>query len=170
MISELNGLKPNIHPTVFVARQAIVVGDVNIDEDSSVWFNSVVRGDVNYIRIGKRTNIQDNSVLHVTTDTHPLLIGDDVTAGHGVILHGCTINSNTLIGMGSIVLDGAVIESNSIVGAGSVVPPGFRVPSGSLVMGVPAKIKRELSEKEIKDIKKSAMNYVQNARNYLNKF
>lgn len=170
MISELNGVKPNIHPTVFVASQAVVVGDVNIDEESSIWFNTVVRGDVNYIRIGKRTNIQDNSVLHVTTDTHPLLIGDDVTAGHGVILHGCTINNNTLIGMGAIVLDGAVIESNSFVGAGSLVPPGFRVPSGSLVTGVPAKVKRQLTEKEIQEIKKSAMNYVRNAKNYINKF
>lgn len=170
MISELNGVTPEIHSSVFIAGGAIVIGDVKIGEESSVWFNTVIRGDVNYIRIGERTNIQDNSVLHVTSNTHPLVIGHDVTAGHGVILHGCTIKDRALIGMGSTVLDGAIIESDSFIGAGSLVPPGFKVPSGTLVMGVPAKVKRELSEKEIDDIKLSAVNYVRNSRNFIENF
>lgn len=170
MISELNGITPEIHASVFIAGGAIVIGDVKIGEESSVWFNTVIRGDVNYIRIGERTNIQDNSVLHVTSNTHPLVIGHDVTAGHGVILHGCTIKDRALIGMGSTVLDGAIIESDSFIGAGSLVPPGFKVPSGTLVMGVPAKVKRELSEKEIDDIKLSAVNYVRNSRNFIENF
>ena len=170
MIYELNGVVPKVHPSVFIAKQVVVIGDVEIAEESSIWFNTVVRGDVNYIRIGKKTNIQDNSVLHVTTNTHPLVIGDEVTAGHGVILHGCTIESRALIGMGATVLDGAIIENNSLVGAGSLVPPGFKVPSGTLVMGVPAKVKRDLSKAEIEDIKKSAANYVRNSRNFISNF
>ncbi len=170
MISELNGIFPEIHPTVFIADQAVIIGDVKIGEESSVWFNTVIRGDVNYIRIGKRTNIQDNSVLHVTTNTHPLVIGDEVTAGHGVILHGCTIKDRALIGMGATVLDGAVVESDSLVGAGSLVPPGFKVPSGTLVMGVPAKVKRNLTNKEIEDIKVGASNYVRNSRSFIENF
>lgn len=170
MIDEINGKSPEIHPTVFVAPHAVVIGDVKIDEESSIWFNTVVRGDVNYIRIGKRTNIQDNSVLHVTTDMYPLEIGDNVTAGHSVILHGCTVHDRALIGMGATVLDGAVIESDSLVGAGSLVPPGFVVPSGTLVVGVPAKVNRKLSQNEIEGIKHSATNYVVNSRKYFQKY
>ena len=166
MISEFYDKKPDIHDTVYIADNAVIIGDVSVDENSSIWFNSVVRGDVNYIRIGKRTNIQDNSVLHVTTDTHPLLIGDEVTAGHRVILHGCTVGNRVLVGMGAIILDGAVLEDNSFVAAGSVVPPGFVVPSGKLVMGAPAKVKRDLTEKEQQSIIESADNYVRNAKKY----
>lgn len=170
MINEFNGIEPEIHPSVFIAPQAVVIGDVKIDEESSVWFNTVIRGDVNYIIIGKRTNIQDNSVLHVTTNTHPLVIGNEVTAGHGVILHGCTVEDRALIGMGAIVLDGAIVKSDSMVGAGSLVPPGFVVPSGVLVMGIPAKVKRELTENEINEIKQSSVNYVRNSMNFINNF
>lgn len=159
---------PDIHGTAYIAENAVVIGDVKIGKESSLWFNTVARGDVNYITIGERTNIQDNSVLHVTTDTHPLVIGSDVTAGHGVILHGCMIMDRVLIGMGSIVLDGAVLEQNSMVAAGSLVPPGFVVPSGKLVMGSPAKVRRDLSGQEIENIVLSASNYVKNSRNHIN--
>lgn len=167
MISKFSDKQPVIHHTVFVAESAAVIGDVSIGEESSIWFNTVARGDVNYIVIGKRTNVQDNCVLHVTTDTHPLLIGDDVTVGHRVILHGCTVNDRVLVGMGAIVLDGAVLEQDSFVAAGSVVPPGFVVPEGKLVMGTPSKVKRELTPDEIKGIRDSADNYVHNAKNFL---
>lgn len=167
MISGFYDKKPQIHRTVFVANGAVVVGDVTIAEHSSVWFNTVARGDVNYIKIGKKTNIQDNSVLHVTTDTHPLVIGDEVTVGHRVILHGCTVRDRVLVGMGAIVLDGAVLEEYSFVAAGSLVPPGFNVPSGKLVMGAPAKVKRDLTEQELKSIRDSAANYVRNADRYM---
>ena len=166
MISDFYNKKPIISDTVYVAPNAVIIGDVTIDEDSSIWFNTVVRGDVNYIKIGRRTNIQDNSVLHVTTDTHPLEIGDEVTAGHSVILHGCTVRNRVLIGMGSVVLDGAVLEENSFIAAGSVITPGFVAPSGKLVMGAPAKVKRDLTAKEIQGITESAENYVKNAKKY----
>lgn len=167
MISGFYDKKAQIHRTVFVANGAVVIGDVTIAEHSSVWFNTVARGDVNYIEIGKKTNIQDNSVLHVTTDTHPLVIGDEVTVGHRVILHGCTVRDRVLVGMGAIVLDGAVLEEDSFVAAGSLVPPGFNVPSGKLVMGSPAKVKRDLTEQELKSIRDSAANYVRNADRYM---
>jgi carbonic anhydrase/acetyltransferase-like protein (isoleucine patch superfamily) len=168
MIKPYNGISPKIHPTAFIAESAEVVGDVVLDEESSIWFQTVVRGDVNFIRIGARTNIQDHCVLHVTRDTWPLTIGDDVTSGHRVVLHGCTIESSVLIGIGAIVLDGAVIGENSVVGAGSLVPPGFKVPSGTVVMGVPAKVKRDVKPEEIEHIKQSARNYVEYSRTYKN--
>jgi len=143
MIKPYNGIFPTIHSSAFIADSAEVIGDVTIGEESSVWFQTVIRGDVNFIKIGARTNIQDNSVLHVTHDTHPVIIGNDVTAGHRVVIHGCNISDCVLIGIGAIVLDGAIVEENSIVGAGSLVAPGFKVPSGTVVMGVPAKVKRE---------------------------
>ena len=167
MIKQFLNKSPIIDETAFVAEDVVIVGDVEIGQESSIWFNSVVRGDVNYIRIGKRTNIQDSSVLHVTTDTHPLIVGDDVTVGHRAILHGCTIKDRVLVGMGAIVLDGAVLEHDTLIAAGSVVPPGAKIPSGKLVMGVPGKIKRDLSTKEIEEIKKSAENYVINSKKYM---
>lgn len=170
MIEDFKGIEPEIHPSVFIAPQAVIIGDVRIDENSSIWYNTVVRGDVNYIRIGKRTNIQDNSVLHVTSETHPLVIGNDVTAGHSVIVHGCTVHDRVLIGMGATVLDGAVIESDSIIGAGSLVPPGFTVPSGTLALGVPAKVKRKLSNQEIENITSIAEKYVMNSRTYIDRY
>ncbi len=166
MIKPYNGVFPKIHPTSFIADSAQVIGNVTIGKESSVWFQTVVRGDVNFIQIGDRTNIQDSCVLHVIGDTSPLIIGDDVTAGHRVVLHGCIIKSRVLVGIGSIVLDGAVVEENSIIAAGTLVPPKFRVPSGTIVMGVPASVKRELKPEEFEHIKQSAMNYAEYSKTY----
>lgn len=166
MIKPYNGISPKIHPSSFIAESAEVIGNVAIGKESSVWFQSVIRGDVNFIQIGDRTNIQDGCVLHVTSGVWPLIIGDDVTAGHRVVLHGCTVKSCVLVGIGSIVLDGAVVEENSIIAAGTIVPPGFRVPSGTMVMGVPASVKRGLKPEELEHIKHSATNYVEYSRAY----
>ncbi len=166
MIKPFNGISPNIHPTAFLVESAQVIGDVEIGEYSGVWFNAVVRGDVNYIRIGKRTNVQDNSVLHVTKDTHPLFVEDDVTIGHNVTLHGCRVKSRCLIGMGAIVLDGAEIGEDSIIGAGALVTEGTVVPQRSLLLGMPAKVKRELTDEEVERILKSARNYIDYANIY----
>jgi len=161
-----NGLTPKLHPSVFIADGARIIGDVWIGENSSVWFNAIIRGDVNFIRIGAGTNIQDNSVLHVTSHTAPLTIGSDITIGHNAVLHGCTIDDNCLIGMGSIVMDGAQVHKNSIVAAGSTVLEEFIVPEGMLIAGVPAKIKRPLTEEEKQSITQSAKNYVHYIRSY----
>lgn len=166
MLLAFNSSYPRLGRDVFIAESAQVIGDVEIGDESSIWFGAVVRGDVNYIRIGKRTNIQDCSVLHVTSGQWPLIIGDNVTAGHRVVLHGCTIGDNVLVGIGAIVLDGAVVGSTSIIGAGSVVAPSSSVPSGTLVMGVPARVKRELKPEEIELIARSASNYVKYSKSY----
>lgn len=150
---------PKIHDSVFLASGSKIIGDVVIGEFSSVWYNCVIRGDVNYIRIGDLTNIQDCSMLHVTNNTFPLILGNKITVGHSVTLHGCTIKDLCLIGMNSTILDGAVIEENSMVAAGSVVRQGFVVPSKTLVAGVPAKIIRNLTDAEIEDINASAFRY-----------
>lgn len=150
---------PKLGKNVFLASGVKVIGDVEIGDDSSIWYNSVVRGDVHYIKIGKGTNIQDLSMLHVTNGKFPLNIGDNVTIGHSVTLHGCTLMNLCLIGMGAVVLDGATIEENSMVAAGAVVRQDFIVPSGKLVAGVPAKIIRELTQDEINEFKKSAERY-----------
>jgi carbonic anhydrase/acetyltransferase-like protein (isoleucine patch superfamily) len=169
MIQPFLDKTPKVHPTVFIAPSADVIGDVEIGSESSIWFNSVVRGDVHFIRIGQRTNIQDLSILHVTRKKHPLIIGDEVTAGHHVTLHGCTISNRVLIGMGAIVLDGAVIEEGSMVGAGALITEGMKVPSHSLALGVPAKIRRNLTEEEIAFLSQSAQNYVELSRFYMMK-
>lgn len=145
----------------------MVIGDVVMGEDCSVWFHAVIRGDVHYIRIGNRTNIQDLCMLHVTHDTHPLLIGNEVTVGHHVVLHGCTIKDRVLVGMGAIIMDGAVIGEDSVVGAGALVTEGTIVPPQSLILGSPAKVKRPVTEQELRWIKESAENYVRYARKYL---
>ena len=159
-ILPFGGVHPTIPDSVLVLPGSRIIGDVVIGEGSSVWYNVVIRGDVNYIRIGDESNIQDGSILHVTRETHPLVIGNLVTAGHAVRLHGCTIEDETLIGIGAIVLDGAVVERHSMVAAGSVVLPGFRVPSGTLVAGVPAKVRRDLSEEEVGNFAEHARRYV----------
>ena len=159
-----SGAQPQFDPSVFIAHGTVVRGDVAIGAHSSIWYNCVIRGDVHWIRIGERTNIQDGSILHVTHDTHPLLIGDEVTCGHAVRLHGCTIEDRSLIGIGAIVLDGAVVRSGSMVAAGAVVPPGYDVPSGVLVAGVPAKTLRDLTAEEQQNLAVSAANYVEYAR------
>jgi gamma-carbonic anhydrase len=160
------GIVPQIHTSVYLAEGSRIIGDVGIEDESSVWFNTVIRGDVNYIRIGKRTNVQDNSVLHVTTTAAPLNIGNEVTIGHSAILHGCTVDDCCLIGMGAIILDGAHIHRHTMVAAGSMVLEGFDVPEGMLIAGVPAKIKRSLTSEEIHQLHQSAENYTQYARVY----
>lgn len=155
---------PKLGKNVFLASGVKVIGNVEIGDDSSVWYNSVVRGDVHYIKIGSHTNIQDCSMLHVTNGKYPLNIGSKVTIGHSVKLHGCTLEDLCFIGIGAIILDGAVIERNAMVAAGSVVKPNFVVPSGKLAAGVPAKIVRELTKDEIADFEKSAERYVKYAQ------
>jgi carbonic anhydrase/acetyltransferase-like protein (isoleucine patch superfamily) len=155
---------PRLHESVFVASGAKIIGAVEILDHSSVWYNCVLRGDVNYIKIGSATNIQDSSMLHVTNEKFPLIIGNSVTIGHSVTLHGCIIEDSSLIGMGAIVLDGAVIEKNAMVAAGSVVRPGFTVPSGKLAAGVPAKIIRDLTMDEIEEFEKSSDRYIEYTR------
>lgn len=153
------GVWPRLHESVFVADGARIIGDVEIGVDSSVWFNAVVRGDVCPIRIGERTNVQDNVTLHVTHDTGPLNIGSRVTIGHNAVLHACTVRDETLIGMGAILLDGCVIEPRTLVAAGSLVRQGFVAPSGMLVAGVPAAVKRPLTEDELRNVLESPDNY-----------
>jgi carbonic anhydrase/acetyltransferase-like protein (isoleucine patch superfamily) len=150
---------PKIAKNVFLAPGVKIIGNVEIGESSSVWYNTVIRGDVHYIKIGSFTNIQDCSMLHVTGNKFPLNIGNSVTIGHSVNLHGCTIHDLCLVGIGAIILDGAVLEKRSMVSAGSVVTPGFTVPSGKLVAGVPAKIIRDLKKTEIDYIEKLAFKY-----------
>ncbi|MFC2135736.1 gamma carbonic anhydrase family protein [Bacteroidota bacterium] len=158
---------PNIDNSVFIAPGVKVIGDVTIKENSSIWYNTVIRGDIHYIKIGSNTNIQDGCMLHVTADKFPISIGDNVTVGHNVTLHGCTIKNNALIGMGAILLDGSLVNENSIVAAGSVVKEGFIVPKGKLVAGIPAGTVRDVKPEEIEAIKNSAAHYVENA--YLSK-
>lgn len=144
-----------------------MVGHVEIGEDSSVWFNSVVRGDVNYVRIGVRTNIQDGSVVHVTHDTHPTVLEDDVTVGHNVTLHGCTIRSRVLVGMGAIILDGAEVGPDCVIGAGALVTEGKKIPSGWLALGAPARPVRELTPDERAMLLQASENYVKYKNTYL---
>ncbi|MBI5855980.1 MAG: gamma carbonic anhydrase family protein [Nitrospirae bacterium] len=167
MIRAFQGIRPTIATSAFIEDTAVIIGDVVIGEDSSIWFNSVVRGDVHYIRIGRRTNVQDLCMLHVTYDTHPLVIGDEVTIGHHVVLHGCTIQNRVLVGMGAIIMDGAVIGEDSVVGAGALVTEGTVVPPKSLIFGSPARLRRPATEKEVAWIKQSAENYVRYSRQYL---
>ncbi len=158
---------PLIPPSVFLAENSVVIGDVEMGEDSSVWFGTVIRGDVNYIRIGRGTNIQDNSVVHVTHDTHPTIIGDFVTVGHRVILHGCRIGNHVLVGMGAVVMDGVEVGDYVLIGAGALLTPGKKFPSGVLVAGFPAKVVRDLKEEEIRLIEESARNYISYKNSYL---
>jgi len=158
------GIYPIIGENVFLASGVKIIGDVEIRKNSTVWYNSVIRGDVHYIKIGESTNIQDCSMLHVTNGKFPLNIGNKVTIGHSVSLHGCTLQDLCLIGIGAILLDGAIVESNSMVAAGALVKQHFVVPSGKLVAGVPAKIIRDLTGDEIKDIEAGANRYVEYAR------
>jgi carbonic anhydrase/acetyltransferase-like protein (isoleucine patch superfamily) len=160
LIAPYDGAQPALGSGCFIAPGVVLIGTVRVGADSSIWFNSTVRGDVHTITIGEETNVQDNSVLHVTHDTHPLVIGNRVTCGHAVRLHGCTIEDEVLVGIGATVLDGAIVRSHSMIAAGAVVTPGTEVPSGVLVAGVPAKPIRELRPEEIEDIHASAKRYV----------
>jgi len=167
IIRPFGGRVPRLHESVFAIETAVVVGDVEIGEASSLWFGVVVRGDVNFVRIGARTNVQDHSVLHVTSRTHPTIVGDDVTIGHRVTLHGCTVKDRCLIGIGAVVMDGAVVGEDAMVGAGALVPPNMIVPKGTLALGSPARVKRELTADEIASLRTSAQNYVRCAQQYL---
>lgn len=160
-------ISPSLGKGVFVASGAHLIGDLEIGEDSSIWFNVTVRADCNYIRIGKRTNIQDNSVIHVTNGKYPTYIGDDVTVGHQAVLHGCRIENLVLIGMGAIIMDGATIPERSVVAAGSLVTPGKNFPPGHLIKGSPATAVRPLSEKEIDALKQSVAYYLEYKSNYV---
>jgi carbonic anhydrase/acetyltransferase-like protein (isoleucine patch superfamily) len=155
---------PKLGENVFLASGVKIIGNVEIGNDTSVWYNTVIRGDVHYIKIGESTNIQDCSMLHVTNGKFPLNIGNKVTIGHSVSLHGCTLQDLCLIGIGAIILDGAMVESNSMVAAGALVKQNFVVPSGKLVAGVPAKVIRDLTKEEIKDIEAGAARYVEYAQ------
>ena len=158
---------PVVHESAYIDASAQVVGDVVIGAESSVWMNAVVRGDVNYIRIGHRSNVQDGTIVHVMHDTHPTVIGDDVTLGHGVIVHGSTIGNRVLIGMGAVLLNGADIGEDSIVAAGALVTEGTRVPPRSLVMGNPAKVRRVLEDGQVATILEYATNYVRYRLDYM---
>ncbi|HWG59047.1 MAG TPA: gamma carbonic anhydrase family protein [Candidatus Acidoferrales bacterium] len=160
MLRPFRGKLPLIADSAYVDAQAVVIGDVAIGEHSSVWPCVVIRGDVHFIRIGARTNVQDGSVLHVMRDEYPLILGDGVTVGHGVVLHGCTIESRCLIGMGSIILNGAKIGAGSIIAAGTLVPERTQVPPASLFLGHPGKLRRSLGPGEQKVIDDYAERYV----------
>ena len=166
MIRSYKGRKPQIAASAYVDPAAVVIGDVTIGEHASVWPCVVIRGDVHFIRIGARTNVQDGSVLHVMRDEWPLILGDNVTIGHGVVLHGCTIESRCLIGMGSIILNGAKIGAGSIVAAGTLVPEGTDVPPGSLFMGHPGKFRRALTAEDQASIDNYAARYVEYKETY----
>jgi gamma-carbonic anhydrase len=166
LIRAFGGKAPRLADSVWVADGAVIIGDVEIGPESSVWFGAVLRGDVNHIRVGARTNLQDYSVLHVTSGTHPTIVGDDVTLGHRATLHGCTVKDRCLVGIGATVMDGAVVGEDAMVAAGSLVPPGMVVPPGMLALGSPAKVRRHLTREEIEYFRKSAANYAGYADQY----
>ncbi len=167
MITSFKSITPTIHSTAYISHDANIIGDVEIAEDASVWFGSVLRGDVNYIRIGARTNIQDQTIVHVSSKGLPTIVEENVTVGHRVTLHACYVESGCLIGMGAIVMDGARIGKNSLVAAGALVTPGTLIPPNSLVIGSPAKVKRELTEAELAQLEWSWKNYVELKNQYI---
>ena len=158
---------PSLGAGVFLAPSAELAGEIEAGEDCSFWFHTAARGDVNWIRIGARTNVQDGTVLHVTHERFPLLIGADVVIGHSCMIHGCTLEDACLVGIGARILDGAVVESGAQVGAGAVVPPGMRVPAGQLALGVPARLVRRLSDSERDGIREIARRYVRVKDEYI---
>jgi carbonic anhydrase/acetyltransferase-like protein (isoleucine patch superfamily) len=166
MIHAYKGVVPKVHPSVFIGASADVIGDVELAEESSVWFNTVVRGDVNYIRVGRGSNLQDGTVIHVNRKGNPTILEEYVTVGHAARLHGCHIKSHCLIGIGAVVLDGAVLEEECLVAAGAVVSPGTKVPRGSVLMGTPARVKRQVTEADLDLIRRSAKNYIALAAEY----
>lgn len=161
---------PLIKKNVFICDGAVIVGDVVLENDVSVWFNAVIRGDVNYIRVGAKTNVQDNVMLHVTYKKYPLEIGESVTIGHNAVVHGCKVHDRILIGMSAVLLDRCIVNSDSLIAAGTVVREGYEVPSGVLVAGVPGKIIRDLTDDEIAKIKQSAENYLYYVSEYKKKW
>ena len=167
MLRPYRGLLPRVHPTAFIDDSAQVIGDVEIGEHSSVWMCVVIRGDVNRIRIGRRSNVQDGTIVHVMKDTHPTTIGDDVTIGHAAVVHGCAIEDRCLIGMGAILLNGVVVGGGSIIAAGTLLPEGTHVPPRSLVMGSPGKVRRTLSDADLDEIQMYADRYVAYRLDYM---
>ncbi|MBU1702388.1 MAG: gamma carbonic anhydrase family protein [Candidatus Eisenbacteria bacterium] len=166
LILPFRGIRPILPESCYLAPGVCIVGDVILGEDSSVWFHSIIRADVNYVRIGRRTNVQDQCVLHVSAGTHPLNIGDEVTIAHAAVIHGCSIEDGCFVGIGARILDGAQIGRESLVAAGAVVTPNMIIPPRSLVLGVPARVKRSLEEKEVEKIRASARTYVDYASEY----
>ena len=166
MIRPFRGVHPQIHPTAYVEPSAQVIGDVHLGEEASIWCNCTVRGDIHYIRIGDRSNVQDNSVIHVRNGTHPTILKEEVTVGHSVTLHGCYVERGCLIGIGSILLDDVRVGEMSLVAAGSLVSPGTTIPPRSLVMGFPAKVKRPLTEEEVAGLEVFWKNYVEYTYEY----
>ena len=158
---------PRVAADAYVDDSAQVIGDVEIGAESSVWMNVVIRGDVHRIRIGRRTNVQDGTIVHVMRETHPTTIRDEVTIGHGAIVHGCTIGDRVLVGMGAILLNGVEVASDCIVAAGTLLPEGTKVPQRSLVMGSPGKVRRRLTDEEVASIRGYADNYVRYRLDYL---
>lgn len=167
MIKSFNGITPKIHERAYVSDGCFVVGDVEIGEDASVWFGSVLRGDVNYVRIGARTNIQDQTIIHVSSKGLPTIVEEEVTVGHRVTLHACHVERGCLIGIGAILMDGVRVGANSLVGAGSLLTPGTQIPPRSLVIGSPARVKRELTDDEVASLEQSWKNYVKLKDAYL---
>lgn len=166
-ITPYKGISPQIAASAFVARGAHIIGDVHIGEHSSIWFNCVLRGDCYYIRIGEKTNIQDGTVIHVTQGRFPTTIGDCVTVGHSAVLHGCTVKDRSLIGIGAIVLDDVVVGEESFIAAGSLVTPGTVIPPRSMVMGSPAKVRRQVTDEEVARIDEHWQHYVEYKNQYL---
>jgi carbonic anhydrase/acetyltransferase-like protein (isoleucine patch superfamily) len=166
MIRPLRGVQPQIHPTAYVEPSAQVICDVHLGEEASIWCNCTVRGDMYYIRIGDRSIVQDNSVIHVRTGSHPTILEEEVTVGHSVTLHGCYVERGSLIGIGSILLDDVRIGTMSLVAAGSLVSPGTIIPPRSLVMGFPAKVKRPMTDEEVAGLEVFWKNYVEYSREY----
>lgn len=166
MLIPFDGKSPRLDPSAYVHSTALVVGDVEIGPESSVWLQAVIRGDVHFIRIGACTNVQDGTVVHVTTGLWPTLIGDYVTVGHRAVIHGCRIGNRCLIGIGAIVLDGVEIGDDCLVGAGALITPRTQIPAGSLVLGAPARVVRSLSAEEKQELVASAEHYVRHATRY----
>ncbi len=166
MILPFRNKTPVIPDSCYVSDSVDIIGDVILGEETNVWFGAVIRGDMNYIRIGNRTNIQDNCTIHVTTDVSPTIIGDEVTVGHNAMIHGCTIEDRCLIGMGAILLDDSVVGEGSIVGAGALVPPKMIIPPRSLCLGIPARIVRNVTDKEFQENIESAQHYIDFANLY----
>ena len=167
MIRPFRGVHPQIHPTAYVDPSAQVIGDVHLGAEASIWCNCTVRGDMYYIRIGDRSNVQDNSVIHTRTGAHPTILEEEVTVGHSVTLHGCYVERGSLIGIGSILLDDVRIGEKSLVAAGSLVSPGTIIPPRSMVMGIPARVKRPLTDEEVAGLELFWKNYVDFTREYL---
>jgi carbonic anhydrase/acetyltransferase-like protein (isoleucine patch superfamily) len=170
MIRPFGSVHPQIHTTAYVDQSAQVIGDVHLGEEASIWCNATVRGDMYYIRIGDRSNVQDNSVIHTRTGSHPTILEDEVTIGHSVTLHGCYIEHGSLIGIGSIVLDDVRVGTQSLVAAGTLLTPGTVIPPRSLVMGAPGKVKRPLTDEEVSSLNLFWQNYVEYAKRYRSEF